>query len=221
VPVKSITRGGIGFRAHTVFEPGKPHQPCQSLLERKDLIVLRHIPGCTWLEAQPVTLSLEIDGHSVESRYTPDFELETSFGRFLGESKPAEKVLEPEVQARLRAAREYSRVAGYTNFLVLTELHIERQPRLANSMLVKRFKLYPRDETLCFRILDDIDAAEGVTVGGLVARHGNHARSTAIAMIAAGTLTCDINKSLYSASPLWRASTERSKGEGYEDIFNQ
>jgi hypothetical protein len=218
---KKVPRGGAGFRGWNCPGGGRPAQGFFSLFERKALVVLRECPFASWVVSQPMVMEFPVEGSDKPRRYTPDFRLlAPPFGQFLGETKPKHRLESADVQELLRLARERCESEGEERFLVLTEREVERQPRLENSMLLKRFRSYPQSVELREQVLTEVERSPGVTVHHLRQKFGPQARESAQALVANRLIHCDMNRSLQNASPLWPAS-HQPMGESYADIFGQ
>lgn len=211
----------MSTRAHCMAQPGMPPQPCESMLERKGLILLSQCPFTIRVLTQPTTLKLVVEGKPKLVSYTPDFKLETTIGQFLGETKPISELFREDVQLRLQAAEKLALELGYDGFIKLTEREIKLQPRLDNSMIIKHYRNCPVNPDLIYEIQDLVAAGSGVTMTDIQGKFGLSGKVAALRLLADRRIVGDMLVPVNEGMPLWNRENTQIVEAAYADIFHR
>lgn len=201
-------------------QPGMPPQPCESMLERKGLILLSQCPFTIRVLTQPMKIQLAIEGKPKLVSYTPDFKLEATFGRYLGETKPASELIHEDVQLRLQAAEKLALELGYDGFIKLTEREIKLQPRLDNSMIIKHYRKCPVNAEMSCEILDQVEAG-GVSMTDIENKFGLSGKVAALRLLAERRIVGDMLVPVNGGMPLWSRENTQIVEAAYADIFHR
>lgn len=126
-----VTRSGLHVRGHFPSYKMGRMVSWESQLERKCIWHLEYSPAVVGYEEQPLELHY-VDGEGKARRAIPDFRATLADGcRLLVEVKPAAKLRNPSLAARLQAVAKAAQEQGYV-YHVVTELELGRNPLLPN-----------------------------------------------------------------------------------------
>lgn len=127
----------------------------ESILERDFLYLLEfdHFDVISFHD-QPCRIHYRLNGRRY--RYTPDFYVVRRQKRQIVEVKPVEKAHDKKNRTRYEAALQICEREGY-EFKVVTEVEIQRQPRLDNVKLLLKYQrtpLHPEHQILAHEYFD-------------------------------------------------------------------
>ena len=108
----------------------------ESRLEGDTTVVFDLDPQITWLCEQPKTFKVPFKGKT--KSYTPDFVIVRNGRSYFVEVKPWKKANKAEMREWFAFLKRYFAKLGH-GFIVLTEREIQRQPRLRNAELIRRY----------------------------------------------------------------------------------
>ena len=187
----------------------------ESTLERDFILLMRFDPDVEAIEEQPVRISYR-DEEGKSRHNTPDFLVTRSNGaNQLVEVKPSSRVT-PDLDMKFHAAREFSRSRGW-KFELWTEKEI-RIPRLENAVFLKPFNNQSSDEGVAQEIEGYLSRIRDVQIGRMFEElwpdehERAHALPTVWAMIADGTLSCDLDRVIDGTSKVWFAAGGNDAG---------
>jgi len=188
---KVVTRSGRHVRYLYSSTKNDALVQCESRLELDAAMHFEFDPDVVRYREQPELVTYH-DRLGRSRKYYPDFELTMSDGTLVHiEVKPAEKLRKATLHERFEdIAAHYARTQR--SFQILTDVDVQREPRRTN---LERLNYHRRPTPFGFELsslLDRLSGARLLTIRAVEEAIGSP--QLVMRMIAAGHLTCDLDK---------------------------